>query len=119
MVGDTVIVSSSQHGIPDQRISIALAVPLNPARYSGMEVEEGYSHDSPCDNDPAGQALYAAYAGKRRAEVAIAFRILIAMTAHPFTNDGHIFSLSLRMEFITDMATASLAAILVDDVGCS
>src|SRR5579875_1859420 len=97
MVGDTVIVSSSQHKIHDQYISIALAVPLNPARYSGMEVEEDNSHNSSCDNDPTGQSPYAAYTSKGRAEVAIAFRILIAMTPHALPNDGHIFSFSLRV----------------------
>lgn len=86
---------------------------------SVVQVKEGCYDDCPCDDDQAGQSLYASDLVEGRTEIAVAAGILIAMTTQSFTDDGHILGFTASMQFIADITTTAPTLIWVDEVCCA
>lgn len=84
-----------------------------------MNVKKDHGCDRPDDHKRARQPFDAANAIEGSAQVAVAIGILVAMAAQPLTDDHHLISFALRVQLITDVATASAAGELIDEVGSS
>lgn len=81
-----------------------------------MQIEKDAQDDCSGDDEHASQPAQPAYARERSAEATIAVGNLIAMAAQAFAHDVDRFAFALRVQFIANIAPASLAAILVDVV---
>lgn len=84
-----------------------------------MNVKKDHGCDRPDDHKRACQPFDAANAIEGSAQVAVAIGILVAMAAQSLSNDRHLLSLALRMQLITDVATASATGKLIDEVRSS
>lgn len=81
-----------------------------------MDIKENGDYDGASDYKNAGEATNTANTRERRTEITVTIDILIAMAAHAFTHDGNILCFALRMQFITDIASAAFTGELVDKV---
>ena len=81
-----------------------------------MQIKKGGCRYRPQYHNPIGNAFYAAQAIDGGTEIAIARRILIAMTAQTFASNKDLIDFALRVQFVADMATTPFTLVLVNKV---
>ncbi|MGH2507182.1 MAG: hypothetical protein ACRDHZ_07195 [Ktedonobacteraceae bacterium] len=79
-----------------------------------MEVEKDRYSDSAYANQPAREAPQSAEVVDRRARIAVACNILIAMPAHPITYNCDMLFFVLCVQFVANVPSAALAQEIID-----
>jgi hypothetical protein len=81
-----------------------------------MDIEKDRCYDSSYGDDPTCQAPNAAKTIDWCAEVTVAGRVLVAMTAQPFAGNKDIVHFALCVQFVANVTPATLALELVNVV---
>jgi hypothetical protein len=84
-----------------------------------MKVQENRQRDCSDYDREACESLNAANTREWSACIAVAHRVLVAVSAQPFTLNLYTFSLTFCVQFVANMAVAASAFELIDKVCCS
>lgn len=84
---------------------------------SMMKPEEERQHNGSARNSPIGYSGYSLQPANRRAEIAIADDVVIAVAGHAIALNDHALLFAPGMVVVADVALAPIAAKLVKVVG--